>query len=498
MNGKPEEEQGTSGGCLGPLLQSNHPLGPNPTFMEKIANSLYLPPHGALGKCLTWGLISLLFWFTIYSILGADGVIGGNIFSLFLIFILCHLGGEIVSTVKLPPLLGMLIVGICLKSIPALKPIGDGYDADWARILKKLALIVILIRAGLGLDPVKLRELKFTVLKMALVPVALECTTYGVLGHLLLGMPFLWSFMMGFVLSAVSPAVVVPAILHISGRGFGLNKGIPTLIMAAASVDNVINISGFGIMLGITFSKGTLVGQIFQGPSDVLIGLAYGIGLGLICLYLPNRKEGGASITRFILLLVGGCVATFGSAKVEHGGAGPLATVVMAFTAGVGWRKQGMTEANNPVKAHFGTMWTFFQTFLFGLMGASINITTLNPDTVKYGIICIAVGTLIRGIFAFIATYGSGFNLKEQIYVAMGRFPKATIQAAIGSYALDYARTHNGTEEEIAWGQQILTISILIILITAPVGSAFLMLSAPKMLHKTVKEEEEPKENGAA
>merc|ERR550519_1092547 len=146
------------------------------------------------------------------------------------------------------------------------------------------------------------------VLRMALVPVAVEATTYGILAHFMLGMPFLWTFMMGFVLSAVSPAVVVPAILNISGRGYGLNKGIPTLIMSAAAVDNVINISGFGIMLGITFSKGSLVMQIFQGPVDVLIGLAYGIIFGLISLYLPNRKEHGAGTTRFTMLLVGGCV----------------------------------------------------------------------------------------------------------------------------------------------------------------------------------------------
>jgi len=503
MNGKAhetmlsDEERGSSGGCCGPLLQKNHPLGPNPSKMEKLKDSFLFPPHGAFGTCLTWGLISLLFWFTIYSVLGDTAAPGGNIFSIFVLFILCHLGGEIVATVKLPPLLGMLVVGICLKSIPALTFIGDNIDKDWSKVLRKIALIVILIRAGLGLDPVKLKELKFMVLRMALVPVAVEATVYGVLAHFLLGMPFLWSFMMGFVLSAVSPAVVVPAILNISERGYGLNKGIPTLIMAAASVDNVINISGFGIMLGITFSKGSLIMQIFQGPIDVLIGLSYGIGLGLISLYLPNRKEGGCFITRFTLLLIGGCVAVFGSAKIGYAGAGALACLVMAFTAGVGWRNQGLTDAQNPVKPYFGIMWTFFQTLLFGLMGAQINITHLDHDTVSWGILCIAVGTGLRGIASFLATFGSNLNRREQIYVTMGRFPKATIQAAIGSAALDYASSNGGTEQEIAWGRQVLTISVLIILITAPIGSAFLMLAAPKLLHKTVKEEE-PKENGAA
>jgi len=493
-----EEERGTSGGCCGPLLQANNRMGPNPSKAEKLKDAFLFPPHGAVGKCLTWGLIGVLLWMTLYSCLKhGTAEPGGNIFSLLVLFVLCHIGGEIVSTVKLPPLLGMLIVGICLKSIPSLKFIGDNIDHDWSKVLSKIALIVILIRAGLGLDPVKLKEIKFTVLKMAIVPVAVEASTYGILAHFMLGMPFLWSFMMGFVLSAVSPAVVVPAILNISGRGYGLNKGIPTLIMSAAAVDNVINISGFGIMLGITFSTGSLTMQIFQGPIDVLIGLTYGIIAGYICLHLPNRKEEGAMVTRFVLLLVGGCVAVFGAIKIGYGGAGALACLVMAFVAGVGWRNQGLSDAQNPVKGYFGTMWTFFQTFLFGLMGASMDITALDSDTVSWGILCIAVGTGLRFCASFASTFGSGFNLREQIYVTMGRFPKATIQAAIGSAALDYAESIGADEQSIAWGRQLLTIATLIILITAPIGSAFLILSAPKLLHKTVKEEE-TKDNGAA
>jgi len=503
MNGKAhetmlsEEYQTPSGGCCGPLLQKNHPLGPNPSAMEKFTNSLYFPPSGTLGKTITWGLISVLTWCTLASVLGDTALPGGNIFSIFLLFVLCHTGGQIVSMVKLPPLLGMLVVGICCSSVPSLQFIGTNIDHHWSKILSKTALIVILIKAGLGLDPQKLKEMKFAILKMAIVPVAVEATAYGIMGHVILGMPLTWSFMMGFVLSAVSPAVVVPAILHISERGYGLNKGIPTLIMAAASVDNVINISGFGIMLGISFSKGSLVMQIFQGPVDVLIGLVYGVVFGLISLYLPNRKEHGAGTTRFTMLLVGGCVAVFGSIKVGYPGAGALAAVVMAFVAGLGWKKQGLSYEQNPVKDHFQTMWIFFQTFLFGLMGSSINITQLDPTTVGYGLLCIAIGTGLRGIASFLMTFGNGFNMKEQIYVAMGRFPKATIQAAIGSAALDYAEEIGASEEQIAWGRQILTISVLIILCTAPLGSAFLMLSAPKLLHRTVKEEES-KENGAA
>ncbi|CAL4170079.1 unnamed protein product, partial [Meganyctiphanes norvegica] len=217
-----------------------------------------------MSSLLTWVIGVMLLWFTFYSLVGATAAPGGNVFSIILLFCLCHAAGHLAGKVKLPPLLAMLVVGICLRSIPSLQWIGENIDKDYSKLLRKMALVVILIKGGLGLDPSALKELKFLILRLAIVPVLVEALVYGIAAHVLLGMPLLWSFLMSFVLSAVSPAVVVPAILHVSDRGYGVDQGIPTLIMAAASVDNVINISGFGIMLGIAFSNGSMLAQIFQ------------------------------------------------------------------------------------------------------------------------------------------------------------------------------------------------------------------------------------------
>ncbi|CAL4132435.1 unnamed protein product [Meganyctiphanes norvegica] len=478
-------------------------LPPDASFGEKIKYAVSWPPHGPVASLLTWVVVSAVTWACVYSILGDEALPGHNLFSIGVLFLACHAGGELVSKVRLPPLLGMLVVGIIIRSCPPgvttteQLNIGSDINMKWSAVLRKIALVVILIRAGLGLNPDALKAWKFMIIRLAFVPVLVECLTFFIVTHFLLGLPWLWSAMLGFLLSAVSPAVVVPSILHIQEHGYGVEKGIPTLVMAAASVDNVINISGFGILMGITFSKGSMLMQIFQGPIDVCIGLGFGLAVGVMCLFLPDRHSVWSGPLRFIVLLVCGILAVFGSTKIGFGGAGALGCLTMAFVAGCGWRAQGLSDAQNPVKGYFGTMWIFFQTLLFGLMGAQIDVSSLDRDTLLWGLICILIATTIRFVAAFYSSLGGGLNLKERIFVSIGRFPKATIQAAMGSVALDYALMLRNSiapedqdnaeliaqlDDNVILGTKVLTIAVLIIVMTAPLGSFSIMLTAPKLL----------------
>merc|ERR1712106_572446 len=249
--------------------------------------------------------------------------------------------------------------------------------------------------------------------------------------------------------------------------------------------------------MGITFSRGSLMMQIFQGPIDVCIGLGFGLAVGGMCLFLPDRHSTWSGPLRFMVLLVCGILAVFGSTKIGFGGAGALGCLTMAFVAGVGWRMQGLTDTQNPVKGYFGTMWIFFQTLLFGLMGAQIDVTSLDSETLMWGAVCILIGSTVRFVAAFYSSLAGGLNLKERIFVSIGRFPKATIQAAMGSVALDYALMMRNSlapedqdnadliaqlDENVRLGDKVLTIAVLIILMTAPLGSFSIMLSAPKLL----------------
>ena len=149
---------------------------------------------------------------------------GGPVFTVLLLLVAAILGGKLVQLVHLPPLLGMLVVGMALANIPVIKTVGR-LDSSWSSIIRSTALAVILIRAGLGLDPVKLRSLSLMVFRLAFLPCLGESCIAAILSHFILGLPWLWGFMLGFVLSAVSPAVVVPCLLSLQSRGLGVDKG---------------------------------------------------------------------------------------------------------------------------------------------------------------------------------------------------------------------------------------------------------------------------------
>ncbi|XP_047501489.1 sodium/hydrogen exchanger 9B2-like isoform X1 [Penaeus chinensis] len=445
------------------------------------------PPHGIVGRCLTWTILVLLGWGAAIAILGISALPGGNIFSIMCLFCIALLGGQLATLAKLPSLMGMLVVGIILSSVPGINYVGSNIDKDWSAALRNIALVVILLRAGLGLDPAALKELSFMVLRLAFTPCIVETITVATVTHLLLGFPWLWGLMLGFILSAVTPAVIVPCMIKLSEEGYGMDKGIPTLVIAASSVDDVLAISGFGVLMGITFAEGSLWWIILKGPIEVVMGLVYGLGVGALLWVLPNIEERNAQNLRFFLLACAGLLAVFGSQmclQAQFGGAGALGCLVMAFVAGIGWRRQGMSEDNNPVDDKLLIMWELFQPFLFSLIGAEIQVSELDIGTVGWGLVTLAIGLVFRMTTSFLVVMGGNLNIKERLFVALAWVPKATVQAAIGSQALDFAQKSEAGPEVVRLGEQVLTITVLVILITAPLGAAAIMLSAPKLLSK--------------
>ncbi|KAG1663788.1 Sodium/hydrogen exchanger 9B2 [Nymphon striatum] len=476
----------------------------------------------------------ILLWMSLYSIIGCQLLPEGHLFALFILIVCCIIGGNLISLLHFPPLLGnfflyfsMLVVGFLLRNVPHIN-VAANLNPQWASALRSIALVVILIRAGLGLDPQALKQLSLVCLRLAFTPCLVETIVVAVSSHLVLGLPWLWGFMLGFVLSAVSPAVVVPSMISIQEKGLGCAKGIPTLIIAAASVDDVLAISGFGIVLGITFTEGSLGWTIAKGPIEVLIGLAYGIFLGVTLWVIPYRSKENKYIYRFLLLSTGGTVAVFGSRIASFGGAGALGCLILSFVAAVGWKKEDINESDQ-VAHIFANLWYFFQPILFGLIGAEITVDNLDASTVVliamvsmllegpnvlkqtahpymranssrstgtswcilvyeivlhsigYGIAVLSIGLFFRIIASFFVVLGAGLTMKERLFIALAWLPKATVQAAIGPVALDLARAQADKELE-HYGLQVLTISVLVILITAPIGAAAIALSAPKLL----------------
>ncbi|KAF3837589.1 hypothetical protein F7725_005053 [Dissostichus mawsoni] len=236
--------------------------------------------------------------------------------------------------------------------------------------------------------------------------------------------------------------------------------GIPTLLMAAGSFDDILAITGFSTCLGITFSTG--LGHVDEHPE----GSAGGGGGGhsradpgsVLCCFPSNDQE-DLVLTRTILLLGLSIFSVFFSHVIGFAGAGGLSTLA-------------------PVAAMVGRSWDVFQPLLFGLIGAEIRIASLSPSTVGLGLACISIGLVIRLLVTFALVHFAGFNLKEKIFISVAWLPKATVQAAIGSKALDMAR-EEGDETLIKFGLDVLTLAVLAILVTAPIGALGIGLAGP-------------------
>ncbi|CAJ1052284.1 sodium/hydrogen exchanger 9B2 isoform X1 [Xyrichtys novacula] len=441
------------------------------------------PPRGLLASLITKVLLAAVLFGVVWSITEKECLPGGNLFGITILFICALVGGKAVALIRLPklppfpPLLGMLLMGFMLKNIPVIKD-GVYINYKWSASLRNIALAVILARAGLGLDPTALKKLKSVCVRVAAGPCIIEACTTALVSHFLMGLPWVWGFILGFVLGAVSPAVVVPSMLLLQKEGYGLEQGIPTLLMAAGSFDDILAITGFTTCLGMAFATGSTWYNLLRGVLEVAGGMIAGILLGFLIQYFPSVDQKNLVMKRSFLVLGLSVFAVFGSGVAGFPGSGGLCTLVLAFLAGLGW---GVGKAQ--VEEVVGWAWDVFQPLLFGLIGAEIRLSELDGHTVGLGIASLLIALLVRVLFTFVCVLYAGFNLKEKIFIALAWMPKATVQAAIGSTALDMARSKNDTQLQ-KYGMDVLTVAVLAILLTAPVGALIIGLTGPRLLQK--------------
>ncbi|XP_072552181.1 sodium/hydrogen exchanger 9B2 [Salminus brasiliensis] len=339
-------------------------------------------------------------------------------------------------------------------------------------------MVLLLSGARLRSALCSVDRLKAVCVRVAVGPCSTEACTVAVISHFLLGLPWIWGFILGFVLAAVSPAVVVPSMLLLQQSGYGVQKGIPTLLMAAGSFDDVLAITGFTTCLGMAFGTGSTWLSLGKGVLEVVVGIVAGGVLGVLLHFFPSDDQADLVLRRSALLLGLSVFSVFASHTAGLGGAGGLCTLVLSFIAGLSWDTK-----KAPVAAVVGRFWDVFQPLLFGLIGAEITISALSPDTVGLGMATLCVGVVIRVLVTFAAVLFAGFNLKEKIFISLAWLPKATVQAAIGSTALDMARSIGDQQMEY-YGMVVLTVAVLSILVTAPIGALAIGLAGPRLLQK--------------
>ncbi|KAI4905857.1 hypothetical protein NFI96_021768 [Prochilodus magdalenae] len=441
------------------------------------------PPRGLLASLITKVSMAAVLFGVVWSITEKECLPGGNLFGIVTVFLCALTGGKLVGLIRIPklppvpPLLGMLLAGVLLRNIPVVTE-AVYIDFRWSASLRNIALAVILARAGLGLDGSALKKLKAVCVRVAVGPCLIEASTVALVSHFLMGLPWIWGFILGFVLGAVSPAVVVPSMLLLQKDGYGLEQGVPTLLMAAGSFDDILAITGFTTCLGIAFATGSTWFNILRGLLEVLGGMAAGLAFGFFLHYFPSKDQKDVAVKRSFLLLGLSVFAVFGSNVAGFPGSGGLCTLVLSFFAGLGWRK-----SKAPVEEVVDKAWDVFQPLLFGLIGAEITISALDPRTVGLGLAALSIALTVRIFFTYLMVLCAGFNLKEKLFIALAWMPKATVQAAIGSTALDMARSKQ-EEQMQQYGMDVLTVAVLSILITAPIGALLIGLCGPRLLQR--------------
>lgn len=437
-------------------------------------------------------LVIVFIWIVLWSLTGVETLPpDGRYFVFFPIFILAWLTGDIFHVIRVPPLIGMIIAGFLYANLTK-----EAVDAKISSALRSFALVIILLRAGLGLDPEKLMKSKGPCLRLSLLPVLVETLTVAWVAHYILGYPFTWTILLGFILASVSVAIVIPGMIDFQQKQMGSEKGIPTLLMVAGSLDNVVAITGFGVALAFVFNNSSvsLTWQILKGPTEALSGLAAGILLGYALLFFPTIKMINSGIQRFILLILMGSAIVLGSKSLDFTGAGPLGVIVLSFVAGVNWRKEHLSVAT----AEQSTVIEFAESglkliwdemaavFLFSLIGAEIKFDKLNWQILGYSTAIIVSGIILRCIAAYISVTCANLNWKEKLFVALTWISKATGQAAIAPIALDLARMIkiNGQPDllSIERATTVLTVAVISIVISAPVGEIAMRLSGKKFL----------------
>ena len=377
--------------------------------------------------------------------------------SLGLVLLLGMALGALAKRLGLPSLVGMLIAGMVLGpyALNILSPTLMEISAD----LRQLALIIILTRAGLSLDVATLKRVGRQSVLMCFVPACFEIAGMVLLAPRLLGVSVLDAAIMGAVVGAVSPAVIVPRMIRLTEEGYGVEKGIPQLVLAGASVDDVFVIVLFTAFTGLASGTGTGISPatVISVPVSILTGIVAGLILGWVLALFFRKVHMRDSIKVVILLSLAFLLV---AAEDALEGIFPFSGLLAVMAAGVGLQRwRGVVAQRLSLK--FSKLWVAAEVSLFVLVGAAVDLRY----AVSAGVLAVlaVLGCLcFRAVGVLVCVAGSGFQWKEKLFCVLAYLPKATVQAAIGGVPLAMG---------LGCGQIVLTVAVIAILITAPLGA---------------------------
>lgn len=376
--------------------------------------------------------------------------------------------GWVCRKLRLPGLMGMIFTGVLLG--PYALNLIDVSILNISSELRRIALIIILMRAGLSLDLNDLKKVGRPAVLMCFLPACFEILGMVLLAPRLLGISVLDAAIMGAVVGAVSPAVIVPKMLKLIEDGYGTDKGIPQLLLAGASVDDVFVIVMFTAFTGLAQGGSISPISFVKIPVSILIGSFIGLAAGWGLAVYFKRVHIRDTVKVIVLLCVSFILVTL---EDRYSDIVPFSSLISVMGIGIALQKK-REEAARRLSVKFNKVWVCAEIMLFVLVGATVNIHYALSAGVWAVILIFGVLVFrMAGVFCCLA--GTRLNMKERVFCMIGYMPKATVQAAIGGVPLAMG---------LACGDIVLTVAVLAILITAPLGAFLIDLTYKRCLQE--------------
>lgn len=391
--------------------------------------------------------------------------------SLALIFLFGLIFGALFQKLRLPPLLGMLIVGIVLGPY-ALNWLDDSLLSISAD-LRQIALIIILTRAGLNLNISDLKKVGRPAILMCFLPACFEILGMLVLAPPLLHISYLDAAIMGAVVGAVSPAVIVPKMLRLMEEGYGTKKSIPQLILAGASVDDVFVIVLFSSFTGLAKGESLSPWRFAEIPISILLGVLLGAALGLLLAFFFQKVHVRDSVKVLLLLSFSFLLVALEDALE---GIVPISGLIAVMSLGIALQRKRDIVARR-LSLKFSKLWVAAELLLFVLVGATVDLHYAYAAGLPAVILIFGV-LLFHMAGVWVCLFKTKLLFKERLFCVLAYMPKATVQAAIGSVPLSMG---------LSCGNIVLTVAVLAILITAPLGAFLIDLTYKKLLSRDEK-----------
>lgn len=394
--------------------------------------------------------------------------------SLALIFLVGLSLAAICQQIKLPRIVGMLVAGILLG--PYVLDLFDSSILNISAELREMALVIILIKAGLSLNIQDLKKVGRPAVLMAFLPAVFDILAFVLFAPMVLGINRVEAAVMGAVLGAVSPAVVVPRMVQLMEEKYGTEKSIPQMILAGASLDDVFVIVLFTTFVGMAQGGTAKITDLINIPVSILLGIGLGAAAGFFLAWFFETSYSHKHLVRNSLkvIIVLGTAFILLAAEDWLSGIVPVSGLLAVMSMALVLAMRTVPEVTASLQEKYGKLWLAAEVILFVLVGAAVDIRY----TLEAGlgaVLMIVIGLAFRSIGVWLCMLGTNLNRKERLYCVIAYLPKATVQAAIGSVPLALG---------LPCGTIVLSVAVLSILITAPLGAIGMDLSYQALLSR--------------